>query len=67
MDYLQKNPLKPLCQFIGTKRHENTSPSPLSPPIKGGVKREISYNFPLPLWERVKERGIFGTNTISSH
>jgi len=31
-----------------TKGNENLSPSPLSPPIKGG---EI-FCFPLPLWER---------------
>jgi len=37
---------------------------PLSPPIKGGdTKRETSYYFPLPLWERARERGIFRTMT----
>jgi hypothetical protein len=31
-----------------------------------GDKRETSHYFPLPLWERVRVRGIFGTNTISA-
>jgi len=31
------------------------SPSPQSPPIKGGATKEVT--FPLPWWERVKVRG----------
>ncbi len=37
------------------------SPSPLSPPIKGGETLES----PLPLWERVRERGDFRKESYS--
>ncbi len=40
-----------LCRKADSKKHEN-SPSPSSPPVKGG---EIEKS-PLPLWERVRER-----------
>jgi len=37
---------------------------PLYPSHQGrGYKRETSHRFPLPLWERARERGIFGAMT----
>jgi len=53
-----------------TKGHENTPPSPSSPPllgespeatIKGGeTERGTSHRYPLPLRERARERGFSG-------
>jgi hypothetical protein len=37
----------------------------LHPPLYPLPSRE-GLMFPLPLWERVRERGIFGANTTSA-
>jgi hypothetical protein len=50
-------PLYPL-----PSREEKVTP-PTSPYLRGG---QVGLMFPLPLWERVRVRGIFGTNTTSA-
>jgi len=54
-------PLYPLLYECRPSREGKITP-PTSPYLRGG---QVGLVFPLPLWERVRERGIFGTNTIS--
>jgi len=52
--------------FYHTKGHKNTSPSPLSPPLKGGNKKGKPLSLPSPLAGEGKGEGYLGTNTISA-
>jgi len=52
-------PLKPSCQFIGTKGHENNSPSPHPLPSREGQKGEDLLSVPSPLVGESEGEGYF--------